>query len=52
MTFCLDTKLIKPETDKEIKNIVVLFFFTEAVGITDHLNNFKDNQDILLQEEW
>ena len=24
MTFCLDTKLIKPETDKEIKNIVVL----------------------------
>ena len=24
MTFCLDTKLIKPESDKEIKNIVVL----------------------------
>ena len=24
MTFCLDTKLVKPEADKEIKNIVVL----------------------------
>ena len=24
MTFCLDTKLIKPDSDKEIKNIVVL----------------------------
>ena len=24
MTFCLDTKLVKPESDKEIKNIVVL----------------------------
>ena len=24
MTFCLETKLIKPESDKEIKNIVVL----------------------------
>ena len=24
MTFCLDTKLIKPETGKEIKNIIVL----------------------------
>ena len=24
MTFCLDTKLIKPESGKEIKNIVVL----------------------------
>ena len=24
MTFCLDTKLIKPESGKEIKNIIVL----------------------------
>jgi len=24
MTFCLDTKLVKPDSDKEIKNIVVL----------------------------
>ena len=24
MTFCLDTKLIKPETGKEIKNIIIL----------------------------
>ena len=24
MTFCLDTKLIKPDSDKEIKNIVIL----------------------------
>ena len=37
----------------DIKNrYSCIVFFMEAVGITEPLNNFNDNQDILLQEEW
>ena len=48
----LNLFVYKPSEFDIKKKYSCIIFFTEAVGRTDHLNSFKDNQDILLQEEW